>query len=546
MLRDWQGGPFDAEKLRYLEGDVATSFDRVCREHAARDFVHWIASDGHHEVWTYTRFAAEVHATRGWLATFELPRGVTICTLDGNTPRHLATIVAVMLSGYSLALVDPREVTYSLEKKLAAIPGLALVISDRADTPSSCRRAAFPSPGGRAAVSPPAPAAPVLLRVLTSGSTGYSKVVEWGEAPLLANVEAVIRHHRLFERKTVLTPLPVHHVNCLTFAFLATLLSGGTLVLMERFALDLFWDALVARPVQIVSVVPHILATLAQHVDTFASITPLPDYFVTAAAPLSHEFALRLVADFPVPVLQGYGLAEAVNFSCTMPLDLSLDERLSWLVDFPRPSIGVPLDFNSVHVVDEQGVEVHDEGVIGELAVRGWNVMNGYADDDNSDVFAGDFLRTGDLGCFTLDARGRPFFFITGRKKEIVKRYGEAVSLLEVDDLFSELSHEGHAAIAIAFANQYAGDEIAVLVATPGDTPCDFTPLIELAECRLPEMLRPRLYVQTNALVRTPTGKPDRLRFAPLFAERFGRRMFGRAPVRYPGRITREGRWLDP
>jgi len=110
-------------------------------------------------------------------------------------------------------------------------------------------------------------------------------------------------------------------------------------------------------------------------------------------------------------VIQGYGLSEAVNFSCLMPTNLNAEEYSHWMMDFPWPSIGTALRGNTVLVLNQSG-EPTGEGEIGEIAIQGKTLMRGYranhsnnempADNDGFEQsFLGNLLRTGDLGFFS-------------------------------------------------------------------------------------------------------------------------------------------------
>jgi acyl-CoA synthetase (AMP-forming)/AMP-acid ligase II len=531
LLRTWHGEAFDAARLRHLLPELKQSLERSLDEDAARVFLRWYPATGAPLAWTYADFGRQVGGVRSWLETLDLPAMTTICTIEGNSARHLAMVAGVLTSGHTLALIDPDEVTAGLRRKLGVLPSDLLVVSDRTDVPPTCRQVGFPESMPAVAAPPARGAPPCAVRILTSGSTGHAKVVEWPESALLANVEALIRHHHLSAKKTILTPLPLFHVNCLTFSFLASLLSGGTLILMERFDLGRLFEALTTVPVDIVAVVPHVLSLLGGRLPDLAALPHRPDYFVTAAAPLAPKLARKLASELPVPVVQGWGLSEAVNFSCTTPVDATAEERAHWLTGFERPSIGVPLDFNSVHVLADDGREITREGDIGELAVRGWNVMAGYRNGGDDEVFAGDYLHTGDLGCFRRDSRGRPYFFVTGRKKELVKRYGESVSLLEIDELLVTALAPDQAAIAVPFDNQYAGEEIAVLVQANDARTCDLAALVSYMHEQLAEKSRPRLYARTSTPVRTASGKARRRIFGSALTSLYGKQMFGKAPV---------------
>lgn len=537
-LRSYMGRDFDPSAFQFVGENLRTSLQTICERVPDRDFLHWISASGETRRWTYKDFWAEAGRVRGWLEQEKINSETVICTIAGNSPHHLAWIVGAITAGHAIALIDPAESPFTLKKKLDALPTPRLILVEGSLVSPEFQAIPFPAleRGTIGELRPPAQP-DRMIQVFTSGSTGYSKVVQQSERAVLANVEALIRHHRLYESKTVLTSLPVFHVNCLTFGFLSTLLAGGTLVLMERFDLGLFFDAVQKYRVQVVSAIPPILHLLSQRqLDLGRLRTGSLQYFVTAAAALAPELARRLCAEFPVPVFQGYGLSEAVNFSCTLPTDLSRSDLERWLTADERPSIGVPLEFNSVHIVDEAGAEL-TEGEVGELCVRGWNVMTGYLDDDGKQVFAGDYLHTGDLGYFRTDDSGRKFFFINGRRKEMIKRLGETVSLVEIDDLLTTFVGGYEGAISVPFANEHAGEEIAIVVQTRTEEKFDFSSLEKHLRQHLAEKSWPRLYAQTLAPVRTSSGKSRRWTFNSSFLE-YRSSLFGKVARVHPSLIA--------
>src|SRR6185436_14333281 len=98
-----------------------------------------------------------------------------------------------------------------------------------------------------------------------------------------------------------------------------------------------------------------------------------------------------------VRVLQGYGLTETTNFSTTMPRGLSDARYRELMVDAAIPSIGVAVHGNEVAVLRPDGTRA-DPGEIGELCMRGHNVMLGYTDPEATErVFEGGWFHSGDL-----------------------------------------------------------------------------------------------------------------------------------------------------
>src|SRR5262249_21065295 len=156
-----------------------------------------------------------------------------------------------------------------------------------------------------------------------------------------------------------------------------------------------------------------------------------------------------------VPVLEAYGMTEASHQMASNPLPP--DERRSGSVG---RGTGV-----EVALLDERG-DVQPAGAIGEVAVRGANVIDGYEANPtgNADAFTGGWFRTGDQG--TIDEAG--FVTLLGRIKELINRGGEKIAPREIDEV---LRRHPAVADAVAFGIPHPswGEEVAAAVVLRGD-----------------------------------------------------------------------------
>jgi long-chain acyl-CoA synthetase len=175
-------------------------------------------------------------------------------------------------------------------------------------------------------------------------------------------------------------------------------------------------------------------------------------------------------------------------------------------------------------VLDDRGEPV-PEMTRGEIGIKGRTVCAGYfkREDANEAAFRWGWFRSGDEGFYVRDERGRPFFFISGRIKELIIRGGINISPLEVDEVL-----RGHPSVAFAmtvpFENRYYGEEIAAYV-VPRDGAESPSEAELLAHCRLalPFWKCPKVILFGHDVPYTSTGKPKRLemksRLAPVLAE---------------------------
>jgi long-chain acyl-CoA synthetase len=204
--------------------------------------------------------------------------------------------------------------------------------------------------------------------------------------------------------------------------------------------------------------------------------------------------------------------------SCFLPLDLTTEEHRYWLTKCGFPSIGVPLPINEMAIHDAEGNEL-EEGIRGEIVVRGHNVMKYYDGDEaaNREGFTHGWFRSGDEGFYKTDEQGRRFFFITGRIKEIIIRGGANISPFEIDEVLTAIPGVA-AGIAVGFDNDWYGEEVGALVTLKPDA--QITEKEVLAHCRkhLPFAKSPKVVLFGSEIPATSTGKYQRSRCRDLFA----------------------------
>ncbi len=351
------------------------------------------------------------------------------------------------------------------------------------------------------------------LIVYTSGTTGPPKGVVLTVENLLTDADAIADWHHFGMNDRVMCVLPIHHVNGTVVTLVTPFYCKGSLVLNRKFKSGTFWRRLHEERITCVSVVPTLLEFL---LDANEDLAPyrLDRFggFICGAGPLLRDTALRFEARFRFPIRHGYGLSETTCYSCFLPNDLSPEEHRRWLTGYEFPSIGVPVRHNLMTVLDQSGKLV-PEKARGEICIRGGTVCAGYfkRDDANEAAFKWGWFRSGDEGFYVRDNKGRPFFFISGRLKELIIRGGVNISPLEIDDALK--SHPlVRFAMAVPFEHRYYGEEIAAYV-VPRDGAAPVTERDLLEHCRrlLPFSKRPKIILFGQDVPYTSTGKPKRL-----------------------------------
>lgn len=444
-----------------------------------------------------------------------------VVTAAGNSLEHMVYIVAALLTGRSVCLINPQEGLNRVRQKVTSLNEECAIFVDREaetwkDEIGACDMNLDSAAPVRKASWVDFPSDRPFILIFTSGSTGYSKIVEQAELGVLTNVDALIERHRLHEGGCIGTPLPISHVNALEFSFFSCLFTGRTLVLWGQVVFPQFAETLAKEKCTILSIVPPILRSLLNRESDFQKhdLSHLK-YFVSAAAPLSGELVVRALEIFKRPIVQGYGLSEAVNFSCLMPTDLDEVSYRKIMLEEPWTSIGTPLRGSEVEILGEHG-QILGENDRGQIGIRGPTLMRGYRGDSERKWYQHGYLNTGDLGYFKAGASGERYFYICGRQKEIAKRNGITISLREVDDIMARFNSEMDA-ISVAFANDVTGEEVAIVVHQSSAGSETETRLCQHIETSLPPHIRPRVVFFTKRKLRTASGKPQRHKFYSLF-----------------------------
>ncbi|QUR69248.1 class I adenylate-forming enzyme family protein [Mycobacterium spongiae] len=467
-----------------------------------------ITPDGTVHTLSFAQVYAQSARMASWLASeHDVGPGVVVAVLPRNDTRSVLCILGVLRAGAIAFMVDPEERPERLKALLSAFPIAGVHGADPTpaastlgalDVPDACDLPDNPPPTIESAYRGPA------LYFGTSGSTAASKVVAQSRYAAAINAEAVTRHHGLGPGVRILGCLPIHHVNGLNFSIFATLWSGSETVLVQGPRPDLLHHSITTTQPDLVSIVPTALDLLV--LSDLDIRSPRLRYFVSAAAPLTARTAQAVWERFAIPVIQGYGLTEAVNFSTTMPTDLSSDMYRHAVLEVPVPAIGAALFGNEVAVLRPDGTKT-DLDEQGEICVRGHNVMLEYVDNPDATLaaFEHGWLHTGDLGVSTLmPGLDAPVHVVTGRSKNVAVVMGVTISLEELESRIRDVPGVEDAA-CVAVADQLRGETIvAAVVVSSTIKPATYSQ--HLATHFSPLVL-PSRWLTVPAIPRTATGK---------------------------------------
>lgn len=356
----------------------------------------------------------------------------------------------------------------------------------------------------------------LALILFSSGTTGEPKGIPLSHGNLLANARGLVRHFKL-EREVQLAIMPLCHSHAFGFGLLTSLISRSHLILMQ--GLDPFaWANVIRREqVTVSSLVPSLLAMLLKLNVTAISIPTLRALLVSSA-PLPIDLATRFIGSTGIRLVHGWGLSEYTNFATCIALDLADDDYRELMLRANFPSVGRALEGTEVQILTSEG-ESASAGVEGELLVRGPCRMRGYLLGREPAALTEDgWLRTGDLGFFRDYAFGR-YYYVSGRKKELIIRGGEKISPIALERKWADiLPREAGSLIAVGFDHSVFGEEIGAYLELAGG-PLPSEDSIRSQFDTLHVLERPKIIVAgTDAVPKTFTGKILRRQLKARFA----------------------------
>ncbi|HEY5355654.1 MAG TPA: long-chain fatty acid--CoA ligase [Streptosporangiaceae bacterium] len=328
----------------------------------------------------------------------------------------------------------------------------------------------------------------------TSGTTGLPKGAELTHANLLRNAEVTAATLiGAGPEDVVMGCLPLFHCFGLTCGLNAAVIGGACLTLLPRFDPGAALEMISQEKVTIFEGVPTMYSALLNDPSRARADVSSLRLSVSGGAALPVEVLRTFEQAFGCAILEGYGLSE------TSPV-ASFNHP-----DRPRKpgSIGTPVAGVQMRVVDDSGADVAP-GEVGEIAIRGHNVMKGYwrNPDATAAAIPDGWFRTGDLARTDDDG----FFFIVDRKKELIIRGGYNVYPREIEEALYE--HPAVAEVAVVgIAHESLGEEVGAAVALKPGAGATPEELRAFARERVAAYKYPRQVWLVDQLPKGPTGK---------------------------------------
>src|SRR3989338_6682654 len=296
------------------------------------------------------------------------------------------------------------------------------------------------------------------LVLFTSGTTGHPKGAKLSLENLVVNADCIRQWLRITSEDTFLVNLPLHHINSTTFC-LSTLLAGGTIAIPPNYSNSHFWAQMAKTKATITSIVQSILFDQLGREKEYAAVKDdvRLNRIQIGSAPVIAQTVQEFMKKFGISLYQGYGHTETALRVTGVPMGLpqKLYEQC-----IEENSIGTAMPWADVQIFDEEGQPM-GEGGEGELVVKGPAIMEGYVGGEQA--FRDGYFQTGDVGLYRM-IEGKRFFYLKGRKKEIIIKGGVNISPIAVENALKKISQDAAQVHAVAVPDERYGEEIGAVV----------------------------------------------------------------------------------
>lgn len=502
---------------------LVSRVQQIALEHPEKIAYHFMGKNI-----TYAEFEQSVSKFSNALKSLGIEKGDHVGFLLGNSPHFLISLYATMRLGATAVPINPiytpDEISYIVKnsdaKAIIAVDALlpfvekaahmftsvqSYIICETAQDiaekinalPDGLKTKVKPFTSLLAASSLDATTVEVssddtAVILYTSGTTGHPKGAMLTYHNIYSNARDVAEYLTINTEDRVITTLPVFHVFALTVVVNAPLLMGATLLLVPRFSPQDVFTIAREQKATVFAGVPTMYNFLYQFPDDNAEDFSTIRLAISGGSSLPVALLHNFENKFNVRVSEGYGLSEASPVTCFNPIDR----------DRKPGSIGTNIVNVENKVVNELGEEV-PVGHVGELIVRGPNVMKGYykmPEETESTIREG-WLYTGDLA--RQDEEG--YFYIVDRKKDMIIVGGYNVYPREVEEVLFEHPSIVEAAV-VGVPDPTFGEEVLAFVVKK-DASLSEEQLHDYCAEKLAKYKVPKRFEFLDELPKNTTGK---------------------------------------
>lgn len=339
----------------------------------------------------------------------------------------------------------------------------------------------------------------------TSGTTGRSKGAMITQTNLISNAQALAESWHFGDGDVLLHALPIFHVHGLFAATNVMLVTGGSMIFLPKFDLDIMIQMLPKATAMMG--VPTFYTRLLSDPRFDRDLTKHMRLFISGSAPLLAETHIQFEKRTGHRILERYGMTET-NLTISNPYN---GERRAGTVGLPLPGI-------EVKITDSTGSEVSD-GEVGLIEVRGPNVFKGYwqmPEKTREELRENGFFITGDLGIRESDG----YITIVGRDKDLIISGGYNIYPKEVELALDAQPGVLESAV-IGVPHPDFGESVVGVLVAQGGADLDIDAITDAVGQLLARFKHPRKLVVLDELPRNSMGKVQKNLLRNQFADAF-------------------------
>jgi long-chain acyl-CoA synthetase len=337
----------------------------------------------------------------------------------------------------------------------------------------------------------------IALLQYTGGTTGFPKAAMLTHRNLISNtlMGAYWMYRCEKGNESILGVLPFFHVYGMTAVMNLSIMQGYKMILLPKFDPETTLKTIQKLKPTLFPGAPTIYIALLNHPKLKNYDLSSIKACISGSAPLPVEVQEKFEAVTGGKLIEGYGLTEASPVT---------HANFLWEGERVRGSIGVPWPDTEAKIISLETGEEANVNEIGELVVRGPQVMKGYWNQpiETEAVLRDGWLYTGDLGY--MDERG--YFFIVDRKKDMIIASGYNIYPREVEEVLYEHPKVQEAAV-VGVPDAYRGETVKAFIVLKQGEECTKEELDHFMRSRLAAYKVPRIYEFRKELPKTAVGK---------------------------------------
>jgi len=480
--------------------NLAAAFARCAQQHASKAALFW----GETEISYAALFAQSQNVAACLQTRFGVKPGDRVALWMKNCPEFVPAVFGVLTAGGVVVPINnflkPAEVSYIVNDSGTNVLITDAELAAHFDILKTARPALgmlhvkdFTTLNPSPHLAPPSSCSEKDLAALlyTSGTTGHPKGAMLTHGNFLHNVASCVAALDVREDERVVVALPQFHSFMFTVGTLLPALYGcGILLLKTLHPFKQVLEEIARHHGTILPAVPSFYRALLA-VPEFGRL-PLR-LCISGGAPLPVEVFNEFTRKFPFPLREGYGPTESSPVASVNPIRG---------VNKPG-SIGQPIPNVEMSVRDDAGREL-PVGDIGEICIRGGNVMRGYWNqpEETAKVLRDGWLYSGDVGY--RDADG--YYYITDRKKDMLLVNGINVYPREIEEVIYQFPGVKETAV-IGVPDPRKGEQPVAFIAVAEGQTLDERALQQFIRGKLADYKLPRQIILLPALPRNATGK---------------------------------------